>query len=465
MVLHMDMKRFYYSAVIFTGLFLGTNDLVQAQQVVGVQEAIRMTLERNVQIKQAALNKDLAEQDLFQSKSNLLPNLSATVDQSFRYGFGFDLTSGQIVNNTWTRVTNGSVGSSENLFQGFQQVNQIKANKLQLESTATQVDKIKNDLILNVLVNYLEAITNHEMMVASEDQIALSKQQFSLDSIQFAVGNKTIADLAKSKNQVATNELNKVNLKNSYEMSLLTLKQLMEMPPETVISLERPSLEAILVHGADKNAVDVYQKALTLQPDIHKSALDKEVALKQIDIAKGGYYPILNLNVSYGTNYSSATNRQTDPLDLSTRYRVPFSQQISDNKSFFTGLSLTVPIFSKNQNKVNVAKAKIGLKQAEANEQLAKNNLNKAVNQAVLDVNAAKQRYSSATVAFESAETAFKATKERYDIGMANSLELFTAQTERSKAEFDLIQAKYNVIFRSKIIDYYIGNPIQFDNN
>ena len=114
---------------------------------------------------------------------------------------------------------------------------------------------------------------------------------------------------------------------------------------------------------------------------------------------------------------------------------------------------------------MNVAKAKIGLKQAEAAEQLAKNNLNKAVSQAVLDVNAAKQRYRSATVAFESAETAFKATKERYDIGMANSLELFTSQTERNKAEFDLIQAKYNVIFRSKIIDYYVGNPIQFDNN
>jgi outer membrane protein len=315
------------------------------------------------------------------------------------------------------------------------------------------------------LVNYLEAITNHELMVASEDQIALSKQQFSLDSIQFSVGNKTIADLAKSKNQVASNELNKVNLKNSYEMSLLTLKQLMEMPSETVISLERPSLESVLVSAEDKNAIDVYQKALVRQPDIRKSALDREVALKQIDIAKGGYYPTLNLNVSYGTNYSSATTRQRDPLDITSVYRVPFRQQVSDNKSFFTGLSLAVPIFSKNQNKVNVAKAKIGLKQAEANEQLAKNNLNKAVNQAVLDVSASKQSYTSAITAFESAETAYKATKERYDIGMANSLELFTAQTERNKAEFDLIQAKYNVIFKSKIIDYYLGNPIQFDNN
>ncbi|MGE8381008.1 MAG: TolC family protein, partial [Sphingobacterium sp.] len=169
------MKRFYYSAVIFTGFFLGTNNLIQAQQVVGVTEAIRMTLERNVQIKQAELSKDLAAQDLFQSKSNLLPDLRASVDQNFRYGFAFDLTSAQIVNNAWTRTTAGSVGSSVNIFQGFQQVNQIKANKLQLESAATQVDKIKNDLVLNVLVNYLEAITNHELMVASEDQIALSK--------------------------------------------------------------------------------------------------------------------------------------------------------------------------------------------------------------------------------------------------------------------------------------------------
>lgn len=460
MVLHMDMKRFYYSAVIFTGLFLGTNDLIRAQQVVGVADAIRMTLERNIQIKQAELNKDLAAQDVFQAKSNLYPNLNAGATQRLNYGFFFDQVAGQpITGNQWTNSAFGSISSNVNLFKGFQQVNQIKATKLQLESSATQVEKIKNDLVLNVLVTYLDAITNYELYTASEGQLKLSQQQYKLDSIQFAVGNKTIADIAKSKNQVATDELNRVNLENSYQLSLLTLKQLMEMPPQTNISLIRPIVEFSILKVENSNAVEVYETALRHQPDIKKASLDKDVAARQIEIAKGGYYPTLDFGLSYGTNYSS------EGRDFLTQQKLSFNDQLGRNKALGTTLNLTVPIFNNNQNKVNVAKAKIGLKQAEANEQLAKNNLNKAVNQAVLDVNAARQRYSSATAAFESAETAFKATKERYDIGMANSLELFTAQTERNKAEFDLIQAKYNVIFRSKIIDYYIGNPIQFDNN
>jgi len=466
MVLHMNMKRFYYSAVIFTGFFLGTNNLIQAQQVVGVAEAIRMTLERNVQIKQAELSKDLAAQDLFQAKSDLYPTLNAGINQSFRYGYNFDLLSSSAVNNIWTRQTTPEITSQVNIFKGFQQVNQIKANKLQMESSATQVEKIKNDLVLNVLVTYLEAITNHELMIASEGQLKLSNRQYQLDSIQFAVGNKTIADIAKSKNQVATDELNQVNLKNSYELSLLTLKQLMEMSPQNEISLVRPSVENVIINQENKSAIEIFNTALTRQPDIQKANLDKEVANKKIEIAKGGYYPTVNMNMSYSTGFSSANKVSTDPNNpLAKRVTVPFGSQFNKNRSFFTGFSLNVPIFNNNQNKVNVAKAKISLKQAEAAEQLAKNNLNKAVNQAVLDVNAAKQKYASATTAFESAETAYKATKERYDIGMANSLELFTAQTERNKAEFDLIQAKYNVIFRSKIIDYYLGNPIQFDNN
>lgn len=460
MVLHMNMKRFYYSAVLFSGFFLGSSNLIQAQQVVGVADAIRLTLERNVQIKQAELSKDLVAQDLVQAKSNLYPNLSAGVTQRLNYGFFFDQVAGQpITGNQWTNSAYGAISSNVNIFKGFQQVNQIKANKSQLESSATQVEKIKNDLVLNVLVTYLEAITNHELMIASEGQLKLSNRQFQLDSIQFAVGNKTIADIAKSKNQMATDQLNRVNLENSYQLSLLTLKQLMEMPPQTSISLVRPNVEFSIMSVEDNSANHVFETALVRQPDIKKAALDKDVATKQIEIAKGGYYPTLDLGVSYGTNYSS------EGRDFLTRERLAFHDQMGRNKALGTTLNLTIPIFNNNQNKVNVAKARIGLKQAEAAEQLAKNNLNKAVNQAVLDVSAAKQRYTSATTAFESAETAYKATKERYDIGMANSLELFTAQTERNKAEFDLIQAKYNVIFKSKIIDYYLGNPIQFDNN
>lgn len=268
-----------------------------------------------------------------------------------------------------------------------------------------------------------------------------------------------MADLSQSKNQVATDELNLVNARNAYESSLLALKQLMELPPQTDLQLVKPKIEAFNHALGQYAAVEVFEKAKSFNPEVRKAQIDKQVAMKQIDIAKGGYYPTLSVGVSYGTNYSS------EGRNLYTGEYLPFGDQLNQNKSFGSGITLSVPIFDNNRNRVNVSKARINLQLAETNEQLLETTLNKTVNQAVLDLSAAAQRYQSSMSAFNSATDAFQVIKERYDIGMANGIELFTAQTNRNKAEFDLIQAKYNMIFKDKIIDYYVGNPIKFDVN
>src|SRR5690606_24887814 len=136
--------------------------------------------------------------------------------------------------------------------------------------------------------------------------------------------------------------------------------------------------------------------------------------------------------------------------------------QIDDNKSFRGGISLQVPIFNNNRTKVAVNKAKIGYLQAENEETLAHRNLEKTVSQAILDLRSANKQYNAAQVAFHTAKVAYETIKERYDVGMANSMEMFTAQTNRNKAEFDMIRSKYEMVFRGKVIDYYIGNPITF---
>ncbi|WP_447767191.1 TolC family protein [Sphingobacterium faecium] len=450
-----------YKKMAFMTIVLSMVGLASfGQGQVTVEDAIRITLEKNLQIKQASLNKDLAAQDVFQARSNLYPDLSLGVSQRFNNGLAFDQVSGTLITgNKWTTSTGASLSSNVTVFQGFQKINQIKANKLLLESASTQIEKIKYDLMLSVLVNYLEAITNNEMMIASRQQILLSREQVKTDSIQFQVGNKTLADLSQSKNQVATDELNLVNARNAYESSLLALKQLMELPPQTDLQLVKPKIEAFNHALGQYAAVEVFEKAKSFNPEVRKAQIDKQVAMKQIDIAKGGYYPTLSVGVSYGTNYSS------EGRNLYTGGYLPFGDQLNQNKSFGSGITLSVPIFDNNRNRVNVSKARINLQLAETNEQLLETTLNKTVNQAVLDLSAAAQRYQSSMSAFDSATDAFQVIKERYDIGMANGIELFTAQTNRNKAEFDLIQAKYNMIFKDKIIDYYVGNPIKFDVN
>ncbi|QQT25954.1 TolC family protein [Sphingobacterium spiritivorum] len=450
---------------LLLGACLSLATFCQAQSNITVQEAIKLTLERNLQIKEAEYRRQLTEQDVSQAKGNLYPNLSLSGSQSNNYGFGFDQVSGNVVRGQWNHNANAQISSSYAVFQGFQLVNQVKANKLQLLSDATAVEKAKNDLILSVLTNYLQAITNNELYEASKQQLKLSKEQLRTDSIQFEVGNKTLADLSQAKNQVATDELNMLNSNNAYELSMLELKQLMEMPGDTIISLVKPDISALISEATSYDARNVFSRALDTQPDIKQAQINTQVAEKNIEIAQGGYYPTVSISTGYGTNYSSNA-KKVDPNTLDPMnpqfIRMPFGEQLDQNKSFSAGLSLNVPIFNNRRTKTAVAKAKIGRLQAQNQEDLVKRNLNKTINQAVLDLKAARQQFVSSETAFVTAKEAYEVIKERYDVGMANAMELSTAQTKMNKAEFDMIQAKYTSVFKEKVIDYYIGNPIKF---
>lgn len=424
---------------------------------ISLQEAIKRTLERNLQIKQAGFGYDITQQSLRESKSALYPDLTVGLDNSYNYGLAFDQTSGTLIReNRWTSGAGANISSSVAIFQGFQKVNQIRANKIQLSVDAAEIDKVKNDLTLSVITTYLEAITNGELHEASKEQIALSKEQLRQDSIQFEVGNKTLADLAQAENKVATDELNVMTSENAHELSLLTLKQLMEMRPDDDIELIKPEVEGLMAEYAGLTFDGVYQKALLTQPDVEQAGYSKLLALKNIDIAKGGYYPTVSLRANYGTRYSS------EARDIMTQMKEPFGIQLDRNKSFSGGISVAMPIFDNNGTKVSVAKAKIGYLQAENQEALLKRNLEKTIAQALLDLKSANKQYSAAQVAFKTSEVAYLALKDRYDVGVANSIELFTSQTNMNSAEFEMIRRRYELVFRGKVIDYYMGNPITF---
>src|SRR5690606_33799762 len=160
--------------------------------------------------------------------------------------------------------------------------------------------------------------------------------------------------------------------------------------------------------------------------------------------------PVVSLSGSYGTNYSSEVFRQQN---------MSFSEQLDQNKSFRGGISVDFSIFDNNRRKAALNKARINYLQAENSEALTKRNLEKTISQAILDLKAANKQYMASQVAFNTAKVAFQALKERYDVGMANSIELFTAQTNMNRAEFDMIRRRYELVFRGKVIDYYIGNP------
>lgn len=439
-------------AILLLGFFSFS---AKAQQVITLKESIELAQKNNLQVKQALFQAALSEQDVKQAKMNFYPRLNAGVDGSLRWGRSFDQLTGGLTESI--KSLNGSVNASVPIFQGFQRVNQVAANKYLLLADQSNSERIQSDLILAVVTTYLEALTNQDLLTAGKQQLALSQEQLKVEEINFEVGNRTLADLSQAKSQVATDELNVTSAENAYDISILDLKQLMELDPATEIVLEKPLLPEFESITTSYSAKDVYLEAKSIYPEIKQASYNKLAAEKNIDIMKGGYYPTLSLSGGVGSGYSSASK------DYTTGEELPFHQQVDDNLSTFVGFSISIPIFNNFQTRIAVKKAKISYENALLGERQAENNLNKVIHQAVVDLRAAEKSYYSNEQAFEASKQAFDVIKQRYDVGLANSIELNTSQTNMNKAEFDLIQAKYNLIFRSKVIDFYLGKSIAFN--
>ncbi|RRN76882.1 TolC family protein, partial [Pseudoxanthomonas sp. SGD-10] len=237
------------------------------------------------------------------------------------------------------------------------------------------------------------------------------------------------------------------NATNAYDLSVLELKQLMEMNPQTEIELEVPVIPSLAKLESGYTANAIYTQAVQNFPDVQLAKYNTEASRYALKAAKGDLYPSLSLRGGLGSRYSSI-------LPYS------FSTQIDENVNKYVGVQLNIPIFNNYRIKSSVNIAKIRYENAKVSEQLAKNNLNKVINQAVLDLRASDKRYYAAKTAYESSKDAFEVIKKRYDVGLINSIELNTSQINFNKAEFDFIQAKYDLVFRSKVVDFYLGNPI-----
>ena len=451
-----------------------------AQELITLQKAVDLALQNNLNIKQSKLTEALAAEDVAQAKYNMLPNLIAS--PSGGYYFGKSQVQGAFAYASSTLNINGSALAQVTLFQGGQLKNQILANKLILEVDKSSTAKIKNDLLLNVVTDYLQILTNQDLVTASKQQIDIA--QITLDRTQknFDAGSQSLADLSQAKAGVSTAELNLTNAQNQLDLSMLVLKQYMEMDPATPISVERPDISKLTNVPTVFDANQVIKTALAVNPDIKLAEAQQETYLQQIKIAKGNYYPTLSLQAGIGSGYSNQAKavtgatptgkidtigavQSTGQVVVTPQLNpvltpISFSSQLSTNFYQSVGLGLQIPIFNRFTARTSVRKAKLNYENAQVTTELAKVTLSKTITQAVLDLNAAVKRYASTQQTYQADKDAFDVIQQRYNVGLVNSLDYNTSLTNYNKAQTDMIEAKYEVVFRSKVIDYYLGNTI-----
>jgi outer membrane protein len=451
-----------------------------AQEVITLQKAIDLTLQNNLTIKQSKINEELGTADYQQAKNNLLPSLTVNPQASYNFGRSPNLTTYSYTSQSFLYV-NGQASLSLTVFQGGQLRNQILANKITLDADKTTTEKTKNDLVLNVVTAYLQILTNQDLVTAANQQIGIAKITLDRAQKNFDAGNQTLADLSQAKAGLSTAEYNLTTAQNQLDISILALKQYMEMDPATEITVDRPDVSKLTDIQTAFAAPDVIKTALAINPDIKLAEVQQEGYLQAIKIAKGGYYPVVSLFGGLGTNYSSISQNVVGTSTVQTQIGVlqgtttpvigqfqspiyspsySITNQFGNNLNESFGVSVQIPIFNRFLARTTVKKAKLNYEYAQLSTELAKNTLSKTITQAVLDVQAAEKQYVSAQQTYYANKEAFNVVQQRYNVGLVNSLDYNTSLTNYNKAETDMIEAKYAVVFRSKVIDYYLGNQI-----
>lgn len=443
------VKRLTASAVVALNLLFVSSAAV-AQQNLTLQECIEYAVENNLDIAQARINERLSEVDLHQTKFDLLPSLSGSASHNVSFGSSVDPITDVIVNQ---RISAGSMGLNANLllFSGFQRLNAIAQAKYSLMANQSAVERIKQQVMVDVAATFLQVLYSKEQMEATQEQVNISKEQVANAERKVDVGTIPMGELLQLRATLANDELTLTQDINNYEINLLNLKNLLNINPSTPFNIEPPANVELIVDEIQTgySLSEVFTQAVEINPAIQEAANQRLAAEENLQIAKGGLLPQLSFGAGMGTRYSNGSDFSiNDQLDQNF------------NQSF--GFQLSIPIFNKFQARNTVKRAKLNLENAQVIESTNRNELNQIIAQALADLRAAEKNYASATQAFESSRLAFEYAQKRFDVGLTNAVDLNLSKTQLAQAEADMLQARYDLIFRSKVIDYYLGRSLAF---
>lgn len=429
-------------------LFFGKD--TYAQQIWSLEQCLKHALENNIQIKQQALNVNYYENQKKQAKYSLAPSLNASVSEGFSFG-----RSKNVVNNQYNDMnssnTSLTVSTDVTLFNGLAKYNRIKQSEYEWQASIQDLEKAKNDISVSIMSAYLDVLFNKELVNSTSRQLELTQQQIDYDKKQIEVGNKPKGALLETEAQKANEELNLTNYNSKLQISLLHLAQLLELPNMDDFDVLSPNFDMSLLNKKLLNTQTVFEKAILLRPEIKSKELKLQSMEKASAIAKAQFFPSLSMGAYYNNDYQN--------FDGNSR---AFSEQIKNNGKEGINLTLRIPIFNGFSARTNYSNSKINVENTKYQLQLEKNNLLKDIQQVHANAIAAMQKYYASEKAFGSSKEAFRYIEEKFNLGIITPLEYNDAKNKMTNAESSFIQAKYEYIFRVKILDFYSGEALVF---
>jgi len=413
-----------------------------------LDDCIGFAQRNNLDVQRRSLQVEKSDVELSTAKYSRLPDLNASV--------GADASFGRVLSSDNTYQTKNQTSGSLNvsasvpLFQGMRINHQVKAGKLDLAAAVEDLERAREDVAIHVMTLYLEVLYNKEMVGVAERQLTLSTQQAERSRALAAAGKQPESTVYESDALVASNRMTLTQARNDLQLALLNLSQALNRESAAGFDIVDPALDSVALAALHRlgSADDVYAYAAENRPHIRAERLRLESSEHSAAIARSALYPSLSLSGGYGTGVYSADQDK-------------FWTQMRHNSREYVGVSLNVPIFNRRATRNGIRTAQIAVRSQQLAVTEAERELRKLIEQAWYNADASYAKYRSADAAAASARIAFAYEERKAEAGRSTVFDFNDAKTRMEKAEADAVQAKYEFVFRSKILDFYRGKPLQ----
>jgi len=445
------MKKILFFIITFLSVSSG---FVRAQEKLwSLEECILYAIDNNIQIKQQIIQTEYQKNALDLAKLKLLPTLNANINHDYTFGRALNLLEYKYVDRN-TVYDYFSLGGNITLFNGLINYNTIRKNKYELLASQEDLMNIKDNISLNIALAYLQILLNKELLTATNNQLQITKQQIEKTRKLVDAGSSARGNLLQIEAQAAQEEVQVINMKNQLDISYLTLTQMLELQSPEGFEIVMPQISVDTNTVITGNIEEIFSVAAKNRPEIRSAELRLSSSEYDLKIARGGRSPRLTSSHSFGTRYNYIFNDTSN---------IEFEEQIKNYKNWGLGFSLSIPILNGWQVNKNISNSKLGIENSQYSLEAAKKQLYKSIQQAYADAVASLKKYTASMKAVVSMEESFRYTEQKFNVGMVTPVDYNAAKTQLLNAQSDMAQAKYEFIFKTKVLDFYKGLPLNLN--
>lgn len=450
----------------FTALFLLAFS-GNSQIKLDLRQCLEIGVENNLSLRQVGNTVSSAEIALVQRKFDFLPSVNASLSAFRNIGTTVDNFTQQIAQSPTT--SNPSLNSSIVLFNGFSKWNALEAAKYDLAAVRYSQADLRNDIRVNIALTFFQAIFSQENLLIAQERETLIRRQLERTENLVQAGSATKGDALNVKAQLATEKLNVVNSQNAQRQAMTNLILVLNLDPKEQYEIVRPNIEGLAETPVDESLEAVYQSSESFSPALKQQEAQIRSGEYNIKVARASFYPTLTLGYGISSFYSS-NSREALGVEVDSIFgirplygqTIPLFNQFSNNFNQGLGLSLNIPIFNNYRVRQAYLQSELNLDNNLLGYEIARNELYNEVLKAYQDVDAAASRLSAAREQVEAVTLSFEFAQTRYESGLIDFYSYMESLNNKTQAENELLQSRYDFVLKRKVIDLYQGKTLDF---